>query len=184
MRPDLLGGPSLAAHARGPRGPVRDVLRRLLAGEVTEDEAVAELRRIQLDELGGRAKLDLGRFLRRGIPEVILAPGKTPADATRLAVAMAEQQGQGLVSRMSGEHQGALREPAAAAGMRVIGYASSARVLRPGFAPEANEGKVGILTAGTSDLPASEEAKMVVEGCGFEVRLDAALGGAGLDGVS
>ena len=159
---------------------MRDVLRRLLAGEVTEDEAVAELRRIQLDELGGRAKLDLGRFLRRGIPEVVLAPGKAPADAARLAVAMAEQQGQGLVSRMSGEHQAALREAAAAARMRVIVYAASARVLRPGFAPEANEGKVGILTAGTSDVPVAEEAKMVVEACGLEVRLDADLGVAGL----
>ena len=159
---------------------MRDVLRRLLAGEVTEDEAVAELRRIQLDELGGRAKLDLGRFLRRGIPEVVLAPGKTPADAARLAVAMAGQQGQGLISRMSAEHQAALRESASAAGMRVIAYASSARVLRAAFAAETNEGKVGILTAGTSDLPAAEEAKMVVEACGLEVRLDADLGVAGL----
>jgi NCAIR mutase (PurE)-related protein len=159
---------------------VRDILRRLIAGEVTEDEAVAELRRLQLDELGGRAKLDLGRFLRRGIPEVVLAPGKAPADAARLAIAMAERQGQGLISRMSGEHRSALRESAAAAGMRVIGYANSARVLRRGFTPETNEGKVGILTAGTSDLPAAEEAKMVVEACGLEVRLDADLGVAGL----
>jgi NCAIR mutase (PurE)-related protein len=159
---------------------VRDVLRRLLAGELSEDEAVAELRRLQLDELGGRAKLDLGRFLRRGIPEVVLAPGKAPADAARLAVAMAGQQGQGLISRMSRNHRAALRELASAAGMRIIDYASSARVLRPGFAPETNEGKVGILTAGTSDLPAAEEAKMVVEACGLEVRLDADLGVAGL----
>jgi NCAIR mutase (PurE)-related protein len=156
------------------------VLRRLLAGEVTEDEAVAELRRLQLDELGGRAKLDLGRFLRRGIPEVVLAPGKAPADAARLAVAMAAQQGQGLISRMTAEHRDALREAAADAGMRVIGYAASARVIRPGFVPEAGEGKVGILTAGTSDVPAAEEAKMVVEACGLEVRLDADLGVAGL----
>jgi pyridinium-3,5-biscarboxylic acid mononucleotide synthase len=159
---------------------VRDVLRRLLAGEVTEDEAVAELRRLQLDELGGRAKLDLGRFLRRGIPEVVLASGKAPADAARLAVAMAGQQGQGLISRMTVEHQAALREAVAGAGMRVISYASSARVLRHGFAPETNEGKVGILTAGTSDLPAAEEARMVVEACGLKVRLDADLGVAGL----
>ena len=41
---------------------MRDVLRRLLAGELSEDEALAELRSLQLDELGGRAKLDLGRF--------------------------------------------------------------------------------------------------------------------------
>ena len=159
---------------------MRNVLRRLLAGELTEDEAIAELRRIQLDELGGRAKLDLGRFLRRGIPEVVLATGKTPADAARLVVAMAERQGQGLISRMSASQQIALHDTASAAGMQVIGYAASARVLRQGFVPEAIEGKVGILTAGTSDLPAAEEAKMVVEACGLEVRLDADLGVAGL----
>lgn len=155
-------------------------MRRLLAGKLTEEEAVAELRRLQLDELGGRAKLDLGRFLRRGIPEVVLAAGKTPADAARLVVALAERQGQGLISRMTAAHQAALRDLASTAGMRVIGYAASARVLRPRFAPEAIGGKVGILTAGTSDLPAAVEAKMVVEACGLESRLDADLGVAGL----
>jgi pyridinium-3,5-biscarboxylic acid mononucleotide synthase len=159
---------------------VRDVLRRLLAGEITEEEAISELRQVQLEELGGRARLDLGRFLRRGIPEVVLASGKAPNDAARLVVAMAGRLGQGLISRMTADHREALSEQAAAAGMRVIDYAASARVLRPGFAPEATGGKVGILTAGTSDLPAAEEAQMVVEACGLEVRLDADLGVAGL----
>jgi NCAIR mutase (PurE)-related protein len=159
---------------------VRDVLRRLLAGELTEEEAISELRNVQLEELGGRARLDLGRYLRRGIPEVVLASGKTPTDAARLVVAMAERVGQGLISRMTGEHRAALRDQATGAGMRVIDYTASARVLRPGFEPEAIGGKVGILTAGTSDLPAAEEAQMVVEACGLEVRLDADLGVAGL----
>src|SRR4030088_2394969 len=114
---DLLGRDALAADARGARGAMRDILRRLVAGDLTEEQAVAELRRLQLDELDGRAKLDLGRFMRRGIPEVVLASGKTPADAARLAVAMAERQGQGLISRMSDEHQHALKEAAEAAGM-------------------------------------------------------------------
>jgi NCAIR mutase (PurE)-related protein len=159
---------------------VRDVLRRLVAGALTEEQAISELRRLQLDELDGRAKLDLGRFMRRGIPEVVLATGKAPADAARLAIAMAEQQGQGLISRMTAEHQAVLLDSASAAGMQVIAYASSARVLRPGFMPEALECRVGILTAGTSDLPAAEEAKMVVEACGVDVRLHADLGVAGL----
>jgi len=157
---------------------VRDVLRKLVAGELTEDEALAELRRIQLDELGGRARLDLGRHLRRGIPEVVLAAGKTPDDAARLVVAMARRHGQGLVSRMSDAHRAALN--AATSGMRVVEYHSSARVLREGFSPERVEGKVGILTAGTSDLPVADEARMVIEACGIEARLDADLGVAGL----
>ena len=158
---------------------MRDVLRRLVAGELTEDEALRELRSIQLDELDGKARLDLGRYLRRGIPEVVLAAGKTPEDAARLVVAMARQHGQGLVSRMSDAHRAAL-SAATSSGMRVIDYHSSARVLREGFTPEPVEGKVGILTAGTSDLPVADEVRMVIEACGLEARLDADLGVAGL----
>jgi NCAIR mutase (PurE)-related protein len=157
---------------------VRDILRRLVAGELTEDDALAELRRVQLDELAGRARLDIGRYMRRGIPEVILAAGKTPEQVARLATTMADQQGQGLVSRMTEAHRTALLD--AAAGMHVVEYAGSARVMRPGFSPERVEARVGILTAGTSDVPVAEEARMVVEACGVETTLEADLGVAGL----
>jgi pyridinium-3,5-biscarboxylic acid mononucleotide synthase len=159
---------------------VRDILRRLVAGEVTEDDAVAELRRLHLVELGGRARLDLGRYLRRGIPEVVLASGKTPDEAARLTVVMAERQGQGLISRMSDAHASALRDATSRAGLKVIAYHSSARVIRSGFTPEPLDGKVAILTAGTSDVPVAAEARMVVEACGLEARLEADLGVAGL----
>ena len=159
---------------------MRDVLRRLLAGDLTEDEALAELRTLHLEELGGRARLDLGRFLRRGIPEVVLAPGKSPTEAARLVVAMAERQGQGLISRMSDGHLAALQDAATAAGMQILMHTNSARVLRIGFSPEPIAGKVGLLTAGTSDVPVAGEARMVVEACGLEARLEADLGVAGL----
>jgi len=159
---------------------LRNILRRLIAGELTEDEALAELRSLQLEELGGKAKLDLGRYMRRGIPEVVLATGKAPADAARLTVALADRQGQGMVSRLTAEHRAALHHAAAEAGMSVVDYAHAARVLRPGFAPEPVDGKVGFLTAGTSDLPVADEARMVVEACGLASRLDADLGVAGL----
>jgi len=159
---------------------LRDVLRRLKAGELTEDEALEELRAIQLEDLAGRARLDLGRYLRRGIPEVVLAPGKEPDDAARLVVKMAEKQGQGLISRMSPAHAAALKSAADAAGMQVKTYTHAARVMRDGYAPEAIEGKVGILTAGTSDVAIADEARMVAESCGAEVRMEADLGVAGL----
>jgi len=159
---------------------VRDILRRLIAGELTEDEALAELRGVQLEELSGKARLDLGRFMRRGIPEVVLAPGKAPDEAARLTVALAQRQGQGLISRMSREHRASLQEAADAAEMTIVDYAQSARVTREGYAPEALHGKVGFLTAGTSDVPVADEARMVVEACGLGTRLEADLGVAGL----
>ena len=44
--------------------------------------------------------------------------------------------------------------------MEVVAYADSARVLRSGFSPEPIGGKVGLLTAGTSDVRVAEEARM------------------------
>src|SRR5258708_8837894 len=115
VRRCLLGRQGLAAYGRGGRGAWKDVLRRLLAGELTEDEGLVELRSLQLEELGGRARLDLGRFMRRGIPEVVLATGKAPAEASTLAVVLAERLGQALIRRMSYEHRAALGEAAAEA---------------------------------------------------------------------
>jgi len=156
------------------------VLRRLVAGELSEDDALSEIRRMQLDELGGRARLDLGRYMRRGVPEVVLAQGKSPEEAATLVVAMARDQGQGLISRMSPAHEAALRAASAAAGMEVVLGHASARVLRAGFTDDVTGGKVGILTAGTSDVPVAEEARMVAVACGCETRLEADLGVAGL----
>jgi NCAIR mutase (PurE)-related protein len=118
--------------------------------------------------------------MRRGIPEVVLAPGKAPDEAARLTVALAQRQGQGLISRMSREHRASLQEAADAAEMTIVDYAQSARVMREGYAPEALDGKVGFLTAGTSDVPVADEARMVVEACGLGTRLEADLGVAGL----
>jgi len=160
---------------------VRSVLRRLVAGELTEAEAEAELRRVQLEELGGRARLDFGRQRRRGLPEVVLAAGKAPADVARLAVSLAAAQGQACLSRLGVEHRAAVEAAAAAAGLACIPYgAGAARVLRPGFEPPAGGGRIALLTAGTSDLAAAEEVRMLAEACGHQARLEADLGVAGL----
>lgn len=158
---------------------MKEILRRLVAGELSLDEAEAELRRTQLVELGGRARLDLGRPARRGLPEVVLAEGKEPAEAARLVVALARSQGQGLVSRLGPDHSAALAS--AAAGLEVRWYgAAAARLLQPGWAPEPVAGRVAVLTAGTSDLAVADEVAMLVEAAGLECRVEADLGVAGL----
>lgn len=171
----------LGVHLRegiGQNRGMRDVLARLLAGELNLEEAEAELRRTQVLELGGRARLDLGRMARRGLPEVVLAEGKDPADAARLVVRLAQEQGQGLISRLSPAHWAALE--AAAEGYEIVRHGASARVVRPDFSPPEGGGRVGILTAGNSDLPVAEEARMLLVAAGHEVRIEADMGVAGL----
>jgi NCAIR mutase (PurE)-related protein len=136
------------------------------------------LRRLQLEELDGRARLDLGRVARRGIPEVVLAAGKSPADTARLVVALAREQGQGLASRLSEEHWRELER--AASGLELVRYSNAARVLQPGWKPQPRSARVAVVTAGSSDVPVADEARMVVEACGFETRLVCDVGVAGL----
>ena len=157
---------------------MRDVLQRLLAGELNVEEAEAELRRVQLTELGGAARLDLGRHGRRGLPEVVLATGKTPADVARLVLALAREQGQGLASRLEPEHRVALEREASGLDLQV--YGAAARVRRPGFEVPPAGGRVAVVTAGTSDVDAAQEVRMVVEACGHEARLVVDVGVAGL----
>jgi pyridinium-3,5-biscarboxylic acid mononucleotide synthase len=157
---------------------LKDVLRRLLIGELNLEEAESELRRTQLMELAGRARLDLGRPGRRGLPEVVLANGKTPVEVAHILLALAVEQGQGLASRLGEEHW--LELERSCGQMTILRYGQGARLVREGFAPEPVPGRVGLLTAGTSDSIAVEEARMMVEACGLQARVELDVGVAGL----
>ena len=162
---------------------MRDLLRRLRSGELDEARAITELRRLQLEELAGAAQLDVARERRRGLPEVVLAEGKRPDEVAPLTVRLARESGQGLASRLGEEHLAVLRQAASTAGFGLQEHRRAARVVRPDFTPAAAGGRVAILTAGTSDLDAAEEARMVVDACGHEVMLRADIGVAGLHRV-
>jgi NCAIR mutase (PurE)-related protein len=159
---------------------MEDWIRRVREGEISEAAALAELRRAQLEELGGAAQLDVARERRRGLPEVVLAEGKRPDEAARLVVRLARDRGQGLVSRLGERQWTVLREAAERADLAVHEHRWAARVVRPDFVVPARGGRVSILTAGTSDLDAAEEVRVVVEACGHEVCLRADIGVAGL----
>lgn len=160
---------------------MREMLARLRAGELSVEEALLEIQRTQLLELGGQARVDLGRLNRRGLPEVVLATGKQPEDVGRLIVSLAAAQGQGLATRIGPQTWPAVEAAVLAAGLDLLRYGpSSALARRPGFRVEPVEARVAIITAGTSDLPVAEEARMVVEAVGIEVRLVFDVGVAGL----
>src|SRR5438105_4214781 len=111
-----------------------------------------------LEQLEHFANLDLGRAARTGIPEVVLAERKTPAHTLAIAQRLLHDLGRVLISRVPAETLALLEQSLAA---DVIwtryaeGYTLSLHMLGAEVAP--NGGCVGVLTAGTSDIPQAEE---------------------------
>ncbi len=163
---------------------LRHVLEALANGRITVEEAEKAIRLLAIEELGKTIKLDVGRELRAGKPEVILAEGKGPSEVVEAAIRMAEARGRALISRLSEKHVKAL-EACLPEGfeLEVREAARAAVVRKRGYRAPKTGGKVGIVTGGTSDMPVAEEAKLVAEEMGCEVIEVHDVGVAGLQRV-
>lgn len=170
----------MASRARrGAEDPLERLLRELRQGLLPPDRARRALARLAVREVSGRARLDLLRHHRTGAPEAVFGQGKSPRDVARLLREMARHNGVALATRVAPEAARAVRRRLR--GFSVT-YHPEARALlarRRGHAP-ARRGAVGILTAGTSDIPVAEEAAMTLEAMGVGVRRAYDVGVAGI----
>ena len=66
---------------------IREVLDKVAKKELSPSDAEILLKLCAVDEVGCFAKLDGNRELRKGIPEIILAEGKTAATLYKYPVA-------------------------------------------------------------------------------------------------
>ncbi len=127
------------------------------------------------------AKLDLERERRTGVPEVVLAEGKSDVDLVDIAEAFTQANGRILVSRLAPERLHLFdRIPADVrreyhADARILVLATDDAHVTP------RGGRVLILAAGTSDIPVAEEARVVAEELGSQVDTVYDVGVACLD---
>ena len=129
---------------------------------------------------GPLARPDITREARRGIPEVILAQSKTPAQVIAIARRFLESTGRALISRitptMADEVIAALPE---ALPLRYE-LAQALRLTTSDATQKLTGGHIGIITAGTSDIPAAEEARFIAEAMGCKVSTVYDVGVAGV----
>ena len=140
--------------------------------------------------VGDFARLDHDRGARTGTPEVVYAPGKTTGQLVAIVEELLARCDRAIVSRLSEEQYGALEarfgarnaaggEQAAIVIERRAGCPTA--VVRRGTATVApTGGHVGILTAGTADLPTADEARVMADEVGCRVGLVGDVGVAGL----
>jgi hypothetical protein len=124
----------------------------------------------------GFARIDSDRRTRCGRPEVIFGQGKTAEEIARIASVIHEREGNVLATRVSEEQASVITGllPQAV-------YHGRARCLTLGPAPmNAQHPPVGVLCAGTSDLPVAEEAAITLEAFGRSVERIHDVGVAGI----
>jgi NCAIR mutase (PurE)-related protein len=123
---------------------------------------------------------DFNRHERKGVPEVILAEHKNAEQVLEIAHRFLETEGQAILSRVPPEIEACLRAEFAAFEVEWHPVPRAMVLRRPGTAPPDSGGRVGILTAGTSDVPIAEEAALLCREMGCEVHTAYDVGVAGL----
>ena len=160
---------------------LKDILEKVSRKEISPAEAEKMLRLFAVDELGCLAKLDGSRELRKGVPEIVLAEGKSPSDVVEICELMLANNGRVIVSRCTKDHFLAIKKIAAdELHVEINEKARIAVLKKKNYVVNASDGRVGIITAGTSDIPVAEEARVVAQEMGCVVYSTYDVGVAGI----
>jgi pyridinium-3,5-biscarboxylic acid mononucleotide synthase len=157
-----------------------ETLAAVALGTLSPSEAAERLRRGELRYLDEFAVLDLGRAARKGVPEIVYAPGKTAAQVTKICASVLEHSERVIVSGPNPEQESLLRETLRDT-LYGIPIRSAGRSLIAGPGETApTGGRVVAVSAGTSDLPVLEEAVAVAREMGVAVESFHDVGVAGI----
>jgi NCAIR mutase (PurE)-related protein len=151
------------------------LLERLQSGKISVDEALRAFQAAPVADLGF-AQVDLHRALRKDFPEVIFGAGKTPSQVAAIAAQLVEREQHVLVTRITTDHARLLRRKF----RRAVFHEAARCVTIEGAPREKRPGTVGIVCAGTSDLPVAEEAAVTAEIMGNNIERIYDVGVAGL----
>ncbi len=129
----------------------------------------------------GAVRLDFGREARTGVPEIVFGRGKPPGEVAASLRRLAEHNGRALATRCDADQFQAVRSTLAADFHIEIDEAAGAIVVADRNCPVPQRGgRVGIITAGSSDRRIAAEAAIVARELGADVRQIFDAGVAGL----
>ena len=158
---------------------IYELLKRYKSGELDEESIVANLKNFPLTAELEFASVDHYRELRQGFPEVIYAAGKTKEQVLNIMKSLySRSEGNLMATRASIEQYEYVVKD-----LPVAKYNEMARIIYV----ERNENierdenrTILILTAGTSDIPVAEEARLTAHLLGNTVKTHYDCGVAGI----
>jgi hypothetical protein len=154
---------------------LRNLLDDVRSGAASVDDALDRMRHLPFEDLG-YAKLDHHRALRHGLTEVIFGKGKTADQVVGIATSLLEQSRNLMITRAD---QGiAERLKALYPEAEFFPLSGAIRVWRDRTI--LGKGSIAVVSAGTSDIPVAEEARLTAEVMGNTVDVIYDVGVAGI----
>jgi NCAIR mutase (PurE)-related protein len=153
---------------------LRELLEGVQARKVSVPLAIDRLKTLPYEDLG-YAAVDHHRSIRQGFPEVIFGEGKTQEQVVGIAKGLLKRGSRLLATRV---------DPVVARALRRLDrhavYHESARAVVIQRRKPDLKGDVLVVTAGTSDIPVAEEARVTAEVMGSRVEALYDVGVAGI----
>jgi NCAIR mutase (PurE)-related protein len=163
------------------RNELEKLAQQLLAGQLATESFVDALTNrtepapIEADL--GEVVIDLDRKRRCGFPEVVYGEGKSTATLTKVFERLLSEKIRVLATRISADKAESLLKQ-----FSTGRYNSEGRTFRiepAGAEPVTRQGRVVVITAGTTDLPVAEEARETLDWMGIDASLIQDVGVAG-----
>ena len=161
---------------------MKDILERLVSGELDIAEAEKLLKANNILEFDDVAKFDAKRSDRTGFPEAVFSLGKDYEDLITIIRNYLERSDDDLIiTKLSSERYERIIEDLGEDSF-IFDYNKRAQILiiRKEITKKDPIAKIGIMTAGTSDINIAEEAKVILEEGGCEVITSDDRGVAGI----
>ena len=156
---------------------IRSLLDAVAQGQLSPGAAFEQLKYFDFEPIDEFAKVDHHRTLRTGFPEVIWGPGKTVDHIVQIMRSLQQRNPVVMATRITPDVYDQVRQSIPEAF-----YYKQARIcaLVPLNLTPYRLGTIGVLAAGTADLPVAEEAAVTAELSGFAVKRLWDVGVAGL----
>ena len=138
---------------------IEQLLEQVRDGQLTTEQALAELRDLPYQDLGLRPARPPPAPLRTGSPEVVLGMGKTPEQVAGIVSALRGRGHPVLVTKTDRDAYGSVLEVVPEAEFKELAGA----IVVPNAAIEPKTAGTLVVTAGTADLPVAEEARVTAE---------------------
>jgi NCAIR mutase (PurE)-related protein len=155
---------------------LKKLLNGVKKGRISVEKALSTLKNLPFEEIGF-ATIDHHRSLRKGFPEVIWGEGKTPSQISAIVKKMLKNRNPILVTRVDPRKAASVKKSVSAITYHPV---SRTLTLSPKKPLQQGKGTILIVSAGTSDLPVAEEAKITATIMGNSVDHLCDVGVAGI----